>query len=264
MKIFLLALLLAVTISSIESLIWVGDFANFASWPIGNPYLTENREIVNDPKGSGQKVLKVKYPAGSYSSLPGNKGGTGFFVWPFGTNIIQHATLEFEVLFPADWDWVKGGKLPGLFGGRTSCSGGDMALDCFSTRFMFGPNGGGYAYLYVSKVANHSAEFCALTTAPNCSPDWGYGIGGSKYFDKDRWIKIKQLVKLNTPGRQDGRLTIWVDNVQKFDFAKMVYRTGTVPISGIAFETFFGGNTADWATPKTVYSYFRNFRIETF
>ncbi|RNA06771.1 polysaccharide lyase family 14 [Brachionus plicatilis] len=154
-----------------EALLWVGDFANFNYWPIGNSYLADNREIVNDPKGSGKKALKVKYPAGSYSSLPGNKGGTGFFVWPFGTNIIQHATLEYEVLFPTDFDWVKGGKLPGFFGGKTNCNGGDMALDCFSLRFMFGSNGNGYA-------------------------------------------------------------------------------TTNVPISGIAFETFFGGG-ADWATTKT-------------
>lgn len=235
MKIILFTFILGFGLS--EALLWVGDFANFGSWPIGNSYLAENREVVNDPKGSGQKVLKVKYPAGSYSSLPGNKGGTGFFVWPFGTSIIQHASLEYEVLFPNEFDWVKGGKLPGLFGGKTNCNGGDMALDCFSLRFMFGSNGNGYAYLYVSKQANHSAEFCALTSAPNCSPDWGYGLAGSKYFVKDKWVKIKQLVKLNTLGKQDGRFTIWIDDVQKFDFSKMVYRTTLVPISGMAFET---------------------------
>jgi hypothetical protein len=44
--------------------------------------------------------------------------------------------MAYKIFFPSDFDFVKGGKLPGLFGGRPGCSGGDAGKDCFSTRFM--------------------------------------------------------------------------------------------------------------------------------
>jgi hypothetical protein len=56
-------------------------------------------------------------------------------------------TFEYKVFFPSDFEWVKGGKLPGLYGGRTGCSGGDAALDCFSTRLMWRAGGAGELYL---------------------------------------------------------------------------------------------------------------------
>ena len=45
-------------------------------------------------------------------------------------------TFSYKVFFPAGFDFVKGGKLPGLFAGRPGCSGGAARKDCFSTRFM--------------------------------------------------------------------------------------------------------------------------------
>ena len=46
-----------------------------------------------------------------------------------------------------DFEWVLAGKLPGLYGGHTACSGGDEALDCFSTRLMWREGGMGELYL---------------------------------------------------------------------------------------------------------------------
>lgn len=55
--------------------------------------------------------------------------------------------VTYEVAFDAGYDWVKGGKLPGLRGGlnSTGCSGGNAAngQDCFSTRVMWRQNGAG-------------------------------------------------------------------------------------------------------------------------
>jgi hypothetical protein len=55
--------------------------------------------------------------------------------------------LSYEIAFEAGFDWVKGGKLPGLRGGlnSTGCSGGNQAngQDCFSFRVMWRENGSG-------------------------------------------------------------------------------------------------------------------------
>lgn len=55
--------------------------------------------------------------------------------------------LTYEVAFDADFDWVKGGKLPGLRGGQDEygCSGGRAAngTNCFSSRMMWRTDGDG-------------------------------------------------------------------------------------------------------------------------
>ena len=78
--------------------------------------------------------LKVTYPRGSYSPSHYPRGGADFYSTPSlmewegerkkrdvdkgmlrGAN---NVTLEYSVYFPSDFDFVKGGKLPGLYGGH--------------------------------------------------------------------------------------------------------------------------------------------------
>ena len=49
-----------------------------------------------------------------------------------------------------NYEFVQGGKLPGLFGGSVSCGGGANAaeLGCFSTRLMWRREGDAELYLY--------------------------------------------------------------------------------------------------------------------
>lgn len=216
---------------------WVGDFSQFSSWNIKFAYLTENRQIVKDPLGGTETVLKVKYPAGSYSTAT-QKGGTGFFVYPFPNITTGHVSLEYDVLFPLDFEFVLGGKIPGLFGGRHTCSGGDTALDCWSGRLMWGKNGGGFGYFYLPKTAPHLPEFCALTDDAQCKQKYGFSLKGDKYFEKGKWTRVKETVKLNTPGQANGRILIEINGIPKFDFNKVIFRTtNNVPVHGFAFET---------------------------
>jgi hypothetical protein len=101
-----------------------------------------NSTVIGDSTTSGNStVLQVTYTQGSFSQ---GTGGTQFYnLWnttdgsTFGTMI-----LSYEVAFDSNFDWVKGGKLPGLRGGlnSTGCSGGDTVpngKDCFSSRVMW-------------------------------------------------------------------------------------------------------------------------------
>jgi len=92
-------------------------------------------------------VLQLFYPQDSIN--PGNnpEGGADFYATPLDLTNARNVTLAYSVFFPVDFDWVKGGKLPGLYGGHIGCSGGDKALDCFSTRLMWRQNGAGEVYL---------------------------------------------------------------------------------------------------------------------
>ncbi len=98
--------------------------------------------------------------------------------------------------------------------------------------------------MYIPKNESHVPEFCALLGpkyANECAPSYGYSLLSHtkiKYFTKDKWASLKQTIKLNEPGKANGRLTVWVDNVQKFDFDRIIFRsTDKVKINGILFET---------------------------
>ena len=85
-------------------------------------------------------ILEILYPRGSYSPSHEPRGGTDFYAVPSfsllggsGTDSIpfpgstdttrplenaSNVTLSYSVFFPSTFDFVKGGKLPGLYGGH--------------------------------------------------------------------------------------------------------------------------------------------------
>ena len=98
-------------------------------------------------------VLRVTYPKGSFKD--DNSGGAQMYaLWNASSSAAGSAgaafrsmMLSYEVAFDAGFDWVKGGKLPGLRGGPdpNGCSGGHQpnGSDCFSTRLMWRKDGAG-------------------------------------------------------------------------------------------------------------------------
>lgn len=121
--------------------------------------------------------------------------------------------LEYEVYFPKNFDFVMGGKLPGLHGGNLQCSGYSIVPNgnnCFSTRLMWREDGEGEAYMYVD-LKDQKDDFCAQCSYPvaskcsafsgveNCS--WNRG---TFKFQKGKWHRVAQYIKMNTPGKQDG------------------------------------------------------------
>lgn len=116
---------------------WGGSDIAFVSDPFPNnsaPVSATNTSLPANP------VLQITYPEGSYS------GGTGGAQWYSQWKSNDGSTfnsmlLSYELAFDSDFDWVKGGKLPGLRGGPDAfgCSGGTQPTgdDCFSTRLMW-------------------------------------------------------------------------------------------------------------------------------
>lgn len=92
-------------------------------------------------------ILQLLFPAGSIDPARKPRGGAEFYASPLDISSAQNVTLRYSVFFPANFDWVLAGKLPGLYGGHKGCSGGNAALDCFSTRLMWRKKGAGELYL---------------------------------------------------------------------------------------------------------------------
>ena len=128
-----------------------------------------NLEFVKDPFPTGDApgdsgtnstisscpVLQVQYRAGSFQD--NNAGGAQFYaLWNSSGSAFQSMLVTYEVAFDAGFDWVKGGKLPGLRGGPdpNNCSGGNQAngTNCFSSRVMWRTDGNGEGMLVSSHV----------------------------------------------------------------------------------------------------------------
>ena len=109
----------------------------------------ENRPLADDPSTwtKASSMLQIFYPEGSVNPKSRPQGGSQFYAAPLNLRHARSVTFAYSIFFPSDFDWVKGGKLPGLYGGRTGCSGGDAADDCFSTRMMWRRGGAGELYL---------------------------------------------------------------------------------------------------------------------
>lgn len=92
-------------------------------------YGSSDISFVKDPIDSSNNataVFKVDYPANSYAPVgtkndnSGNVGGVEFFSIPNGDTYYNSALLSYQLAFDPTFQWVKGGKLPGLFGGNNN------------------------------------------------------------------------------------------------------------------------------------------------
>ena len=119
------------------------------------------------PPGGGSSasgpVLQVQYPAGSYQD--NNNGGAQMYaLWNSSGSAFQSMMISYEVAFDSGFDWVKGGKLPGLRGGPdpNNCSGGNQAngTNCFSSRLMWRTDGTGEGALITSAVRHDAVLTC--------------------------------------------------------------------------------------------------------
>jgi hypothetical protein len=127
-------------------------------------YGSEDVSFVTDPiASSSTSAMKVLYAAGSYAptgskSSMGSVGGTEFFSSPFGNQSYDSVLLRYDLAFDSSFQWVQGGKLPGIFGGApgSGCSGGNEASgsNCFSVRLMWRQNG----KLRSSYCSSHSCK----------------------------------------------------------------------------------------------------------
>ncbi|MFN5608977.1 MAG: polysaccharide lyase [Holosporales bacterium] len=213
-------------------------------------------KIERDGQGRVGRVTAF-YPKGSINpSNPSAPGGGGEFLDSLGLHEagVEHATLSYDILVPKEFAFGKGGKLPGLYGLNENLkkppSGCDHSqiVNGFSARLMWRENGAASIYVYAPDAPNQHE----LTQKVNASKACGTYLGrGSFTLTPDRRTRIKQEILLNTPGRADGVLRLWVDGVLTFEDTAVVWRINSnVRLKGLFFSTFFGGKTPEWASPR--------------
>jgi hypothetical protein len=214
------------------------------------PEPLSNISIVSGSDALDGHSLRVKYPKGAF----GGDGGC-LFRTEFSKLSIQPQEslyLRYYLWFDPGFDFVKGGKLPGLAGG-TGNTGGHKpnGKDGFSVRIMWRPDGKIVQYVYhPDQPGDYGEDF-----------PWDYG-GCPRFFKPGKWHCVETYVQMNTPGKKDGIVRSWLDGDKALEITHLRFRDiPDLRIDKLEFETFFGGGDASWATPRDQYTTFDNLVI---
>lgn len=221
------------------------DFGVLPKWNNG---VTQGRATIVE-EGGGH-FLRVTYAG---NQVGPDAGGVQFVI-PLRASYPE-LYLSYRVRFAAGFQFVKGGKLPGLVGGTapTGCITDAAAINGgFSARMMWRTGGGAVQYMYTPNRVNA------------CGDDYPYAIAGATAtFTPGEWHRVLHHLRMNTPGQADGVLEAWFDGAPALARTDMLYRPtgGTFQIDALYFSTFFGGSDATWAPTTDQIADFDDFVI---
>ncbi|TFK84349.1 polysaccharide lyase family 14 protein [Polyporus arcularius HHB13444] len=224
------------------------------------------------------RAWEALYPLGSIN--PGNKtaphGGFGFYMHgpkQFAEALKrlgdgEEVALGYDVLFQDGFEWVKGGKLPGTYGGAGDhaygCTGGRQndRCKCFNLRLMWRENGMGELYAYLPHESRNTERLLPIPPKSIKHPDYGFSVGrGAWTFNTGKWTRVLEVVKVNTVGKEDGEIRVYIDGQLRIHANGLILRTRESPdarVQGLHLQTFFGGNSPEWASPKDQRAWFAN------
>lgn len=201
-------------------------------------------------EADGQRWLRVAFRPGAIGP---DDNGAGWRA-PFRRR--DTAELSYRMRFAPGFEWVKGGKLPGLAGGPKNVSGGRRAdgTNGWSARLMWRADGRGEAYVYHQHQPGDYGE--------------SFRFPDDFRFPTDTPIAVRMRVTMNRPGQRDGSLHVWL-TVGAAPERLMVERTDlawrsvpTFAVDSLYFETFYGGSGLDWAPKRPGWAEFGGFRVE--
>lgn len=220
------------------------------------------------PDGANAHV--ADFPAGTFG-LP---SGQGFSFYSQGGHAgvsvtgAKEVVFSYSVYFPAGFQFNKGGKLPGLYGGTSydtahSCSGGraDGRSSCFSARLMWRTNGAGEIYNYLPP--GQASGYCDTAPFSTCNPNYGDSIArGAFTFPTGQWTTLALRLKLNDANVQNGEEELFVNGKSAIKLDNLLISADPqTRIWGIMAQTFFGGSDQSWASPVDQHAYFKDWSL---
>lgn len=197
----------------------------------------------------GKPWLRVNFAPGKIGPAEGGAG----WRWPVGTHAA--AELSYRLRFGEGFDFVKGGKLPGLCGGPENVSGGHPAngSNGFSARLMWRREGRGEAYVYHKHQPGKYGE--------------SFPFPEDFRFPTGQPIQVRLAVTMNRAGHRDGTLRVWITLTDRTERLVVERRnlewrnTESFGVDGLYFDTFHGGGDASWAPTRPCWAAFADFKI---
>jgi hypothetical protein len=238
------------------------------------------------PKGVIVKdgILRVKIRKGK----AGGESGGSFKAQLKDLFPSEYVKLEYEVKFGNNFQWVHGGKLPGVcFADSNSgcATGSKWQRNAGSFRLMWRADGQaiGYAYLALTGPGDNAGRIAVqkqgrnsgLKEAVSFSEKSKSGLNlwyksGRKdealWFKKQHWNRVTIELRMNNIGRQDGFISVTVNGHQNI-IKNVVFRENRkVKFNLLNFVSFFGGSPnkpGKWASKEDTYVDFKNLEITT-
>jgi len=242
---------------------WIILFSDFDSDPIGTYTTTDLANQWSATSSAGIEQGRVAIEAGENNNhgnvmrikYEANKRGLGAGGVQWKTRIPSSDELyvSYWVKFQEGFDFVRGGKIPGLAGGTMNTGGKKPnGLDGWSGRMMWRPIGEAVQYVYFPDQKNITGK------------DFPWDVNSQKSFIPGKWHKVETRIKMNTPGIRNGVIQSWFDGELAVDEQSIRFRdVDTFAIDYFLFSTFFGGGDDTWATTKEEYTYFDNIIVST-
>jgi hypothetical protein len=158
--------------------------------------------------------------------------GIGFAWTPSSFKPAEAACLSYSIYLSEDFDFGKGGRLPGLYGVAADQEQGAARNPAFSTLYAWRADGNGDIHTH---LPGHT------TGRPLGNDRKGFS------FPRGQWVRLDQEVVLNTPGYKDGVLRIWVDGQLRFQKSDLGFRAPEGPteqarIAGVLSEIVMPGD----------------------
>jgi hypothetical protein len=213
----------------------------------------------------GQDLCKIKnnysmevlYPAGSYNPSGSILGGFSFYSQP-GPFPATTITFKYSVMFPIGFNWVKGGKLPGVWIGDTGANGGHHLTQGATFRVMWRENGNAEAYVY-TPVKQNAGYYAVPGYVYN--DQFGDSLWRGQFqFKTGVWNNITLSTVLNDKSQSNGIISLTINNTT-MTYNSIVWRLGNENINGLIMQSFFGGSDKTWSTPTNQYIDFGGFYV---
>lgn len=193
------------------------------------------------------KVLRFRHKQGKIG--PDNTGGA----FRFGLDVSNEYNLEYKVRFGSDFDFALGGKLPGMAGGNIY-NGGRPATagDGFNARMGWAQHGQLNLYMYYQDQPGNFGHIIFMDDPV--------------FLQANGTYTIRQYIKTNTPGINDGVVKIWVDGVlvlsrNNIRFMSQMFGRPASYIDKVSFDHYHGGSTLNFAPANDTHADFDNVNV---
>ena len=214
---------------------------NCPNWHMGNNLVN----IVAKPHAFRGRALRIRYP----KNTVGCRNNKTCVNWKpkIGAKLNQ-LYYSYKIKFSQGFDFVRGGKLPGIAGGTANTNGKKPnGNDGWGVRIMWNQQGKLAQYVYHPDQKNPFGD----------SFQWKMPV-----LEKGKWHSLKTRVRINTAGKRDGIIQSWFNGKLVLDKRNLRFRNNSkLQIDQLMFSSFFGGNDDSWAPKRDQAIYLDEFNF---
>jgi hypothetical protein len=185
--------------------------------------LMDRVTVVKADHGAGS-ALAVDLSGGRSpaQSAQSQSAGAGFEWAPQSAGPVAAACASYAFRLDSQFEFAAGGRLPGLLGGPSGSK--RAASEAFSVRLAWDDKG----------------KLDILSHMPGVSAPRVANERPATELPRGRWVSVDQEVVLNTPGRSDGIVRVWLDGMLHFESRKVAFRTdANAAVRGVLAEVAY-------------------------